>query len=996
MMYTLFCSKKTPILSGKTENIGVCSYGLVDYDSRADRYVVVNPVDVVVLHAYTAVRNRIAAAEVIFGAGAGIAQAGVERVAGARIEAYNRTNRVSTGGPACLQLVADGGYADRSRGGGSAGADDKALGQLPVALGAGEYVYMLIGAVDPDQIIGVAGVALGVDPDLLGGLGVIVVGRVGRGVVAAVNRGYLLEDSGSIALCIPLGRVILDRNGLLGVNLLGFASGRVVVEQLKANRRAGLHILGEGEGAGVAGGLVIGQLEAVVRAALDRGAVLIPDCSAGNAFLYAGEADLGSQRAAGLNLIRNGHRDLNAIQTGIDVVDRVVGLSRYRAADHAGVHGADLAGAVNRGVLAGQNHRADRAGQRDAVAGAAQYGNGIRVALEQDGVVAAGNGDGIRGHAFEHDGAAGSGDLDVGDCAAVANGAALARDNERVDGRSVVHLHISRACRINSKRRDAGLLGSIQYSTLLALEDDAVRAADGIERNFIRGSGKDPVAVCDCAGQSDARIGEYGAAGQLGRCAVCVGGSCNAHNHGDELCTGQLVRRRQLGSRSTVYNALADQSGSSLLLLGGHGGGIGEAAQLIGSGLCAVVRKRTSHQHESLGTGSCSVKAAVVVCGNQTEVDGLAQILAVPCGLLAGSQTGYTVGLRCAKRAVEDNDSLGTLDRVVRHNFAVDALQKTQFNTLAQRSGSPVTVDIREIRGRRIGRCGRVSRSRGFGGGGWRRRLGGRRNGGLLQCKWERIEHQILRHVLGCTGTQRIGIAADHQLAVGEAVVHQHAEGGGAPVEGEPLRLVSVVLAVREVCLYFVVGLGQLGLAGVGQVDLNGFCAVLGGCLGRGKICTVELPLLVQKVGHTAQTAVAQTSGPVSGSVAGSCFRNGNGDHIAGNGGRRAGQTLKLHALRDDLLRCCQIGLESGAVVLAAGDRLERKRQRVCSLGGRRIIYGKSSGEQHHGGQQTAENAFCQLQNTIPFLTVAECGHSALPYYHYLYFTFLTIACQDE
>ena len=177
MMYTLFCSKKTPILSGKTENIGVCSYGLVDYDSRADRYVVVNPVDVVVLHAYTAVRNRIAAAEVIFGAGAGIAQAGVERVAGARVEAYNRTNRVSTGGPACLQLVADGGHADRSRGGGSAGADDKALGQLPVALGAGEYVYMLIGAVDPDQIIGVAGVALGVDPDLLGGLGVIVVGR---------------------------------------------------------------------------------------------------------------------------------------------------------------------------------------------------------------------------------------------------------------------------------------------------------------------------------------------------------------------------------------------------------------------------------------------------------------------------------------------------------------------------------------------------------------------------------------------------------------------------------------------------------------------------------------------------------------------------------------------------------------------------------------------------------------------------------------------------
>lgn len=154
---------------------------------------------------------------------------------------------------------------------------------------------------------------------------------------------------------------------------------------------------------------------------------------------------------------------------------------------------------------------------------------------------------------------------------------------------------------------------------------------------------------------------------------------------------------------------------------------------------------------------------------------------------------------------------------------------------LRSEAAAPVAVDVREIRGRRIGRCGRVSRSRGFGGSGRSRRLGGRRNGGLLQCKRERIEHQILRHVLGRTGTQRIGITADHQLAVGEAVVHQHAEGGGAPVEGEPLRLVSVVLAVRKVCLYLVVGLGQLGLAGVGQVDLNGFCTVLGGCLGEAK-----------------------------------------------------------------------------------------------------------------------------------------------------------------
>ncbi len=102
---------------------------------------------------------------------------------------------------------------------------------------------------------------------------------------------------------------------------------------------------------------------------------LIPDCSAGNAFLYAPEKlTLAVSEPPAFNFIRNGHRDLNAIQTGIDVVDRVVGLSRYRAADHAKVSTVPILPiAVNCSVLAGQNHRADRAGQRDAVAGAAQY-----------------------------------------------------------------------------------------------------------------------------------------------------------------------------------------------------------------------------------------------------------------------------------------------------------------------------------------------------------------------------------------------------------------------------------------------------------------------------------------------------------------------------------------------------------------------------------------------------------------------------------------------
>ena len=123
--------------------------------------------------------------------------------------------------------------------------------------------------------------------------------------------------------------------------------------------------------------------------------------------------------------IRNGHRDLNAIQTGIDVVDRVVGLSRYRAADHAVSTVPILPIAVNCSVLAGQNHRADRAGQRDAVAGAAQYETVSasplsRMVLLLPVMVMA-----SEVMPSEHDRAAGSGDLDVGDCAAVANGAAL-------------------------------------------------------------------------------------------------------------------------------------------------------------------------------------------------------------------------------------------------------------------------------------------------------------------------------------------------------------------------------------------------------------------------------------------------------------------------------------------------------------------------------------------------------------------------------------------
>ena len=243
----------------------------------------------------------------------------------------------------------------------------------------------------------------------------------------------------------------------------------------------------------------------------------------------------------------------------------------------------------------------------------------------------------------------------------------------------------------------------------------------------------------------------------------------------------------------------------------------------------------------------------------------LPRSLAVPCGLLAGSQTGYTIGLRCAKRTVEDNDSLGTLDRVVRHNFAVDALPADPAQHPCAAKRQPVTVDVREIRDRRLGRCGQVSQSRGFGGSGGVVGVVGsvvveRRSAPLQTGSGSSIRYcGMYLDAPARSGSESPPITS----LLSEKLVSTSMRKVVVPQwKVSHCALVSVVLAVRKVCLYLVVGLGRLGLAGVGRVDLNGFCAVLGGCLGRGKICTVELPLLVQKVGHTAQTAVAQTERP--------------------------------------------------------------------------------------------------------------------------------------
>ena len=80
---------------------------LEDYNRRANRHVVVDPVDVILLHTDAAVRYRVAAAEVVFLVRLRRAQTGMERIAGVGVEAHDRTNGIRARGPACLKLVGD-------------------------------------------------------------------------------------------------------------------------------------------------------------------------------------------------------------------------------------------------------------------------------------------------------------------------------------------------------------------------------------------------------------------------------------------------------------------------------------------------------------------------------------------------------------------------------------------------------------------------------------------------------------------------------------------------------------------------------------------------------------------------------------------------------------------------------------------------------------------------------------------------------------------------
>ena len=75
-----------------TAQRGVLFCFLEDYDGRADRNVIVDPVDVALLHTDAAVRYRVAAAEVVFLVRLRRAQTGMERIAGVGVEAHDRTN----------------------------------------------------------------------------------------------------------------------------------------------------------------------------------------------------------------------------------------------------------------------------------------------------------------------------------------------------------------------------------------------------------------------------------------------------------------------------------------------------------------------------------------------------------------------------------------------------------------------------------------------------------------------------------------------------------------------------------------------------------------------------------------------------------------------------------------------------------------------------------------------------------------------------------------
>lgn len=106
-----------------------------------------------------------------------IVNPGVEGKARAELKADHRADIVGIGGPADSDTGSHGVKADRSVGAPCPGAHHIVFNKRPVSLASLEDIDPLMGNINPDQVLRLAGVAFGVDPDFPGQVVVIIFQR---------------------------------------------------------------------------------------------------------------------------------------------------------------------------------------------------------------------------------------------------------------------------------------------------------------------------------------------------------------------------------------------------------------------------------------------------------------------------------------------------------------------------------------------------------------------------------------------------------------------------------------------------------------------------------------------------------------------------------------------------------------------------------------------------------------------------------------------------
>ena len=464
------------------------------------------------------------------------------------------------------------------------------------------------------------------------------------------------------------------------------------------------------------GNLAVGQLEVIVSEAGERLAVLIPLRLADFRALDAREGRLRHERAACRDLGRHADVDFYVLDAGVDVLDLVIARKRYIAACRADFHAVGMACAADSRAVARYEQRACRAVYRKAgVLRAALDGRRADRTAEVDGVAAAGDGKRVRRHAGEVDYAVACGDLDVRRLAGEGDCATVARDNERVDAHRVAEGDIRAVRRVSREDRHTRLAVRRQGHVVAALEHDAVRGGNVREvYGMYRGRENQVAGEVGCRKggitRNDAAAGRAGVLrGDIAR---------DTCDHGDKFRTGQLFIRCE-GSRGVALNnAGRNESRRRLLLRGGHGAGVGEHAQLVRAGLCAVIDEGSHDIDEGFRTGRGVREIAAVGSVDEVQVNCLAKLRNVPLVLLRGGEGRRAVLLARAERTVENSQRLGAAYRVVRQHFAVRALEQTEGNPLFEGGFRPVTLHIRKfgrVRGIRRVRVGRGSRTRRLG-----------------------------------------------------------------------------------------------------------------------------------------------------------------------------------------------------------------------------------------------------------------------------------------